>query len=68
MGTGGGYGGGGGGALGRWGPEWREGLQLTLHCQRRTLHRLHCHHQSDFCMKIGSDDESHWNASCIVRG
>ena len=26
---------------------------------------LHCHHQNDFCIKIGSD-ESHFNASLIV--
>ena len=27
---------------------------------------LHCHHQNDSCMKMGSD-ESHVNASLIVR-
>ena len=27
---------------------------------------LHCHHQNDFCIKIGSD-ESHFNVSLIVR-
>ena len=27
---------------------------------------LHCHHQNDFCIKMGSD-ESHFNASLIVR-
>ena len=27
---------------------------------------LHCHHQNDFCIKKGSD-ESHFNASLIVR-
>ena len=27
---------------------------------------LHCHHQNDSCIKIGSD-ESHFNASLIVR-
>ena len=27
---------------------------------------LHCHHQSDFCIKMGSD-ESHFNVSLIVR-
>ena len=26
---------------------------------------LHCHHQNDFCIKVGSD-ESHFNASLIV--
>ena len=28
---------------------------------------LHCHHQNDACIKIGSDD-SHFNVSLIVRG
>ena len=27
---------------------------------------LHCHHQNDFCMEMGSD-ESHFNVSLIVR-
>ena len=27
---------------------------------------LHCHHQNDFCVKMGSD-ESHFNVSLIVR-
>ena len=27
---------------------------------------LHCHHQNDFCIKMGSD-ESHSNVSLIVR-
>ena len=27
---------------------------------------LHCHHQNDSCMKVGSD-ESHFNVSLIVR-
>ena len=26
----------------------------------------HCHHQNDFCIKVGSD-ESHFNVSLIVR-
>ena len=26
---------------------------------------LHCHHQNDLCMKVGSD-ESHFNVSLIV--
>ena len=26
---------------------------------------LHCHHQNDFCIKMGSD-ESHFNVSLIV--
>ena len=27
---------------------------------------LHCHHQNDFCIKMGSD-ESHFTVSLIVR-
>ena len=27
---------------------------------------LHCHHQNDFCITVGSD-ESHFNVSLIVR-
>ena len=27
---------------------------------------LHCHHQNDFCIKLGRD-ESHFNVSFIVR-
>ena len=27
---------------------------------------LHCHHQNDFCIKVGSD-ESHFKVSLIVR-
>ena len=27
---------------------------------------LHCHHQKDSCIKIGSD-ESHFNVSLVVR-
>ena len=27
---------------------------------------LHCHHQNDFCVKVGSD-ESYFNVSLIVR-
>ena len=27
---------------------------------------LHCHHQNDFCMKLGSD-ECHFNVSLTVR-
>ena len=47
------YGGGGegGGAKGRGG-EGSEIIYLSLHC----------HHQNDFCIKMGSD-ESHFNVS-----
>ena len=27
---------------------------------------LHCYHQNDFCIKVGSD-ESHFNVSLVVR-
>ena len=27
---------------------------------------LHCHHQTDFCIKVGSN-ENHFNVSLIVR-
>ena len=27
---------------------------------------IHCHHQNDFCIKMGSD-ENHFNVSLIVR-
>ena len=27
----------------------------------------HCHHQNDSCIKMGSDTESHFNVSLIVR-
>ena len=40
-----------------WGGGWgREIIYLTLHC----------HHQNDSCIKMGND-ESHFNASLIVR-
>ena len=46
----------GGGTKGvrRW--EEREIIYLSLHC----------HHQNDSCIKMGSD-ESHFNVSFIVR-
>ena len=37
---------------------WEEGDYIYL--------SLHCHHQNDFCIKVGSD-ESHFNVSLIVR-
>ena len=45
---------GGRGNGGQWGK--RESIYLSLHC----------HHQNDFCIKMGSD-ESHFNVSLIVR-
>ena len=43
-----GWGGGGGGRMG----GGREIIYLSLHC----------HHQNDFCIKVGSD-ESHFNVT-----
>ena len=43
-----------GGRVWRWGK--REIIYLSLHC----------HHQNDSCIKMGSD-ESHFNVSLIVR-
>ena len=44
------------GGKGVWRWEKREIIYLSLHC----------HHQNDFCIKVGSD-ESHFNVSLIVR-
>ena len=41
---------GGGGGVWRW---WEREIIYLL---------LHCHHQNDFCIKVGSD-ESHFNVS-----
>ena len=40
--------------------EWRWGKREIIYLS------LHCHHQNDSCIKIGSD-ESHFNVSVIVR-
>ena len=48
--------GGGEGEEGLWRWGEREIIYLSLHC----------HHQNDFCIKMGSD-ESHFNVSLIVR-
>ena len=39
-------------------------------CKGRRLYlTLHCHHQNDFCTKVGSYvHKSHFNASFIARG
>ena len=47
-----GVGGGGGEAVYVW--KWGEREIIYL--------SLHCHHQNDFCIKVGSD-ESHFNVS-----
>jgi len=39
---------------------WRWGEREIIYLS------LHCHHQNDFCIKIGSD-ESHFNVSLKVR-
>ena len=44
------------GAKGVWRWGEREIIYLSLHCR----------HQNDFCLKMGSD-ESHFNVSLIVR-
>ena len=37
-----------------------EGVQIYIYLS------LHCHHQNDSCIKVGSN-ESHFNVSLIVR-
>ena len=39
---------------------WRWGKRESIYLS------LHCHHQNDSCIKVGSD-ESHFNVSLIVR-
>ena len=39
---------------------WRWGKREVIYLS------LHCHHQNDSCIKMGSD-ESHFNVSLIVR-
>ena len=39
---------------------WRWGEREVIYLS------LHCHHQNDSCIKMGSD-ESHFNVSLIVR-
>ena len=39
---------------------WRWGEREIIYLS------LHCHHQNDFCIKVGSD-ESHFNVSLTVR-
>ena len=44
-----------------WGKGvWRWGMREIIYLS------LYCHHQNDFCIKVGSD-ESHFNVSLIVR-
>ena len=46
---------GGGGEGGRWYGGVERGREIIYQS-------LHCHHQNDFCIKMGSD-ESHFNVS-----
>ena len=41
--------------------EWRWGKKEIIYLS------LHCHHQNESCIKVGSD-ESHINVSLIARG
>ena len=50
------YKGRGDGGIGVWRWVDRENIYLSLHC----------HHQNNFCIRVGSD-ESHFNVSLIVR-
>ena len=43
-----------------WKGVWRWGKREIIYLS------LHCHHQNDFCIKMGSD-ENHCNISLIVR-
>ena len=42
---------------------WRRGKRESIYIIYLSLH---CHHQNDFCLKMGSD-ECHFNVSLIVR-
>ena len=45
----------------------KEGKGVWRLAEREIIYlSLHCHHQNDFCIKVGSD-ESHFNVSLIVR-
>ena len=49
--------------------HWRGPRSQKVEGNRETMSlyvTLHCHHQNDSCIKIGSD-ESHFNVSLIVR-
>ena len=39
---------------------WRRGKREIIYLS------LHCHHQNDSCIKVGSDD-SHFNVSLIMK-
>ena len=43
------------------------GVEVGGEGEREVIYlSLHCHHQNDSCIKMGSD-ESHFNVSLIVR-
>ena len=46
--------------VGGWGWVWRLGEREIINLS------LHCHHQNDSCIKVGSDG-SHFKVSLIVR-
>ena len=48
---------------GEGGEEGREGVRLRRWGEMEIIYlSLHCHHQNDFCIKVGSD-ESQFNVS-----
>ena len=47
--------------------DWGEGGMEVMEEGEYIYLSLHCHHQNDSCIKMGSD-ESHFNVSLIVRG
>ena len=48
--------------------DWEKGGKGVWRWSEREMIyvSLHCHHQNDSCIKMGSD-ESHFNVSLIVR-
>ena len=47
----------------RGGEKGERGMEVGGEVEREIIYlSLHCHHQNDFCIKIGSD-ESHFNVS-----
>ena len=49
------------------GENWGGGDGVWKGGEREIIYlSLHCHHQNDSCIKMGSD-ESHFNVSLIVR-
>ena len=46
---------------------WGDGVWTEVGKREIIYLSLHCHHQNDFSIKVGSN-ESHFNVSLIVRG